>query len=94
MNNQASALIIAKSGQLRNSLHVLITALSQIDQIKHIDDGGAIQIVETALDPVLVVLDFDLSKDNRLTTVAQIKARWPQTRCVVLVNLPAWRACW
>ncbi len=36
--------------------------------------------------PALVLLDADLPGDEAWTVLPQIKAQWPQTRCIVLAN--------
>jgi DNA-binding NarL/FixJ family response regulator len=86
MGSQRSALIIARSGRLRESLLVLLRAIPQIARIYRAEDVPAALSLSLRYDPVLVLCDYDLSQDGTSTMLRQIKTRWPQARCVALVK--------
>ncbi len=86
MDSQTSALIIARSGQLRESLLVLLRAIPQIERIDQADDALSAVSLRPEVHPNLVLCDFDLPLDEALTMLNLIKARWPQSRCVALVE--------
>jgi DNA-binding NarL/FixJ family response regulator len=84
--SQTSALIIARSERLRESLLVLLRAIPQIAHIYQAEDVPTALSLSLGCDPVLVLCDYDLSQDGMSTMLRQIKAKWPQARCVALVE--------
>ena len=82
----ASALIVAKSADLREGLHSLLTVMPQTGHISHASNGAsALQQVEERC-PDLVLLDFDLLHEDVLAVLREIKARCPRIRCLVLTD--------
>jgi DNA-binding NarL/FixJ family response regulator len=88
MTQEPSILLIAQPGHLRDSLQVLLAALS---------GGRSIVLASVCMDEtldamnshpvlVLVVLEPGYQRTEETAVIAQIKARWPQTRLVVLVD--------
>jgi DNA-binding NarL/FixJ family response regulator len=63
----------------------MLRAVPQIGCIVQADDAPAV-LRATEHSPALMLLDADLPGDEAWTVLRQIKARWPQTRCIVLVN--------
>jgi DNA-binding NarL/FixJ family response regulator len=59
-----------------------------VPQIGHtVQADDALAVLSAAEhSPALVLLDADLPGEEAWTLLPQIKARWPQTRCIVLVN--------
>jgi DNA-binding NarL/FixJ family response regulator len=86
MERQVSALIIASPRQLRDSLQVLLAAIPGIDHVSQIDDVPSALVMKVNHNPALVLLDSDLSNDELLAELRRIKAEWPQTQCIVLVD--------
>ena len=86
MNSQVSALIIARSAQLRESLLVLMRALPRIEEIYQADDGDTALIMGQQIRPALVLLDYDLPRNEVQATLERLKAAWPQARSVVLLD--------
>jgi DNA-binding NarL/FixJ family response regulator len=80
MQDQTSALIVARSGQLRASLRVLLTAIPRMGVINQADDGPSALAAGTPQGPDLVLLDW------HATTLEQIQAQWPHARCIVLAD--------
>lgn len=86
MRNQALALIIAQSESLRESLLVLLRAIPHIKTVHQAEDGPSALAIESEVQPTLVLLDYDLSDDRLRTTLGQLKATWPQARCIVFLD--------
>lgn len=86
VQGNVSALIIARPGWLRESLQALVTAVPQIGSVDLVDDGLSALKVVTEHQPALVLLDTNLPEDEIPTVLRRIKARWPQTRCLVLAD--------
>lgn len=82
----ASALIVARSADLREGLHSLLTVMPQTGLISHASDGASAlwQVEERC--PDLVLLDFDLPHEDALTLLRKIKARCPRIRCLALTD--------
>jgi DNA-binding NarL/FixJ family response regulator len=86
MNSQTSALIVARSAQLRGSLLVLLRALPRIEEIYQADDGDSALRMSQQIRPALVLVDHDLSQIEVQATLERIKVAWPQTCSVVLLD--------
>lgn len=86
MKNQVSVLIISGSGQLRASLQVLLAAIPQVEIVKQADNVPPASAMGAQYPPALVLLDCDLPHAGPVATLGQIKAEWPRTRFVVLVD--------
>ena len=82
----ASALIVAKSADLREGLHSLLTVVPQIGCISHASDGASgLWQVEVRC-PDLLLLDFDLLHQDVIAVLREIKARCPHTRCLAFTD--------
>jgi DNA-binding NarL/FixJ family response regulator len=79
-------LIVAPPSRLRDALQAMIRAVPQVAYTVQADDGQAALRILAEHPLALVLLDADLPGDEAWTVLPQIKARWPQTRCIVLVN--------
>jgi DNA-binding NarL/FixJ family response regulator len=81
-----SALIVAKSADLREGLHSLLTVVPQIGCISHARDGasGLWQVEERC--PDLLLLDFDLLHEDVIAVLKEIKARCPHIQCLALTD--------
>lgn len=86
MDSQTSALIIARSAQLRESLLVLLRAAPRIEKIYQADDGDSALRMGQQIRPALVLLDHGLAQNEIQGTLGRIKAAWPQARSVVLLD--------
>ena len=84
MNDQFSALILAKPGQRRESVRVLLTAIQHTATVCVTHDWQAAQT--TGFTPNLIVLDLDLPAQEQLTLLGRVKAEWPQASALVFVN--------
>ena len=88
MRNPRSTLIIARPGQLRDSLQVLLAAIPQLGVVNQADDGPTGLALTTIECPTLVFLGFDLPKHELLKTLKQAKIKWPRTPSIALVDNP------
>ncbi len=86
MHSDVSTLIAASPGRMRDSLYALLKAVSHIQVIGCADDGATALSLVTEHEPDLVLLDTNLAKAQVGSTLEQIKAMRPQTRCIVLVD--------
>lgn len=78
-----SVLVIARPGQLRDSLLVLLNAIPRIGRVEQADDVASALAMSRELRPALVLVDFDRPGGE---TSSRIKTAWPQARYVVLVD--------
>lgn len=83
---QPSALIVSGPGSLQSGLVALMTAIPQADIIGKVDDASLALEMVSEHRPGLVLLDTDLPGDEEWRVLRQIKARWPETRCVILAD--------
>jgi len=86
MKNHTPALIVARPGRVRDGLQALLTTVPQIGTVDLADDGPSALRMVRRRHPALVLLDINLHDDEVSTLLRQIKARWPQTRCLVLAD--------
>lgn len=80
------ALIAARPGPLRESLRCLMDALPRIKIIGAAGDATSALRMVLERSPGLVLVDAALPGDENGSLVRQVKARQPQTRCVVLTD--------
>ncbi len=86
MNDSILALIIAPPGPVRDGLRALLTAIPQVASLKEIDDvSSALRVVEEHR-PALVLISVNEAGDEVWNVLAQIKAKHPQTRSILLAN--------
>jgi DNA-binding NarL/FixJ family response regulator len=86
MDRRTSALIIAPSVQLRQSLLVLLRAIPHIGPIYQAGDISSALSIRPMPYLDLVLCDFSLAQSEATKTLRRIKAEWPETRCVALVD--------
>jgi len=79
-------LIVAPPSRLRDGLQAMVRAVPQVAYTVQADDGQAALRILAEHPLALVLLDADLPGEAAWTVLRQIKAQWPQTRCIVLVN--------
>jgi DNA-binding NarL/FixJ family response regulator len=86
MKHQISACIIARPGQLREGLQILLKAIPQIELICEVEDISLALALQQHHHPTIALLDCDPYGTSVLNTVQHIKALWPQTCCIALVE--------
>ena len=85
MNTKIVILIVSPPGDLQIGLQALLTTHMDADVLVTGKVSSALQVIER-YKPVLVILDQDIQKENAPRIIQEIKMRWPEIRCVVLVN--------
>ncbi len=81
-----STLIVARPGRMRNGLRALLRTIPRIKIVGHVDQGSAALEMVTRERPALVLLNSSLPFEETWMALKQIKAEWPRTRCIVLVD--------
>lgn len=84
--NRASVLIIAKPSRMRDGLRALLRTIPYLTLVGQVDDGLSAIKTMTDQHPTLVLLGANLLDEDIQTVLVQIKAKWPETRCIVLVD--------
>jgi DNA-binding NarL/FixJ family response regulator len=79
-------LIVAPPGRLRDGLQAMLRAVPQIAETMQADDGPVALQMLTEHPVALVLLAADLLGEEAWTLWPHIKARWPQTRVIILGN--------
>jgi DNA-binding NarL/FixJ family response regulator len=81
-----SALVLARAPALRDSLVVLFRALPQLGQIRQAETLSE-ALARTSLPaPDLVLYDLEPAREDVWAALTRIKARWPRSHCLVLVE--------
>ena len=83
---EASALIIARPGPLRDGLQALVDTMPLIRALNVLNDVSSALGGETGGSPALVLLDADLSNDRVWLTVRRVKRKWPRARTIILAG--------
>lgn len=85
-NSGESTLIVARPGRLREALSALLATIPGLGIVGQADDSSSALKMVTERHPTLVLLDSSLPDDEVKAVVRQIKAHWPQIRCIVLAG--------
>jgi DNA-binding NarL/FixJ family response regulator len=86
MNDPVLALIVAHPGPVRDGLRALLTAIPRIASLREIDDAAsALRAVEQHR-PALILISVGSPGDEVWDLLPQIKARYPRTRSILLVD--------
>ena len=80
------ALIATRPGALQDSLVALMTTMPQVNAVLIAEDAAAVLRTMAQHRPALVVLEMDLSAEERLAPLQEIRAKWPMTRCLALAD--------
>jgi DNA-binding NarL/FixJ family response regulator len=86
MKSAKVALIIASWENMRESLFVLLRSIPQIDTVHQSEDAPTALAMGPGVQPALVLLDYELTDGELQATLGQLKAAWPQARCVVFLE--------
>lgn len=82
----ASALIVANPGPWRDGLQATLMEISQIKTIYLASDASPALLVVSTHRPALVLLDASLPGEEVCPLVEWLRAKWPQTTCLALVD--------
>ncbi len=78
-------LVVAKSDRWRRNLKILLETEPWIKVIGQTDDKDSALEMIFQHHPALLILDMNMPYNGTWkTTLKQVKAEWPQTRCLIL----------
>jgi DNA-binding NarL/FixJ family response regulator len=80
------ALIATRPGSLQDSLVALMTTMDQVNAVLIAEDGASALRMMAQHRPALVVIETGLPTEEGHVPLQEIKTRWPQTRCIALVE--------
>lgn len=86
MENQASVLVVARPGRLRDGWRALLLSMPQIETVSTADDTATALRLARTQEPELVLLDVEPFGDDAWTLLEQIKAELPRCLCIVLAG--------
>ena len=86
MAEKLPAMVVAKPGQLRDGLRVLLLGIARIGTVSLAEPGLVNLDLTPEQRPALVVLDQGSDSGTLQATLHSIKATWPATLCIVLVE--------
>jgi DNA-binding NarL/FixJ family response regulator len=84
--NHTRTLIVSHRESLRNGLQALLTSIPRLDVVGQAGDGARALEMLRKHRPNLVLLDTHLPEDGEWQVLERAKARWPETRCIVLAD--------
>jgi DNA-binding NarL/FixJ family response regulator len=82
----ALALVVAEPGPLRDSLHVLLKVIPQVEAVLLADDAWAALHVVEQHHPALVLLDAELLDNGGLALLEMTRIERARSRCLVLAD--------
>ena len=85
MNEKKLILIITPPGDLQIGLQALLTTHLDVDVLAVSEVDSAIKVIQR-YEPALVILDQNISKKELVSIITEIKGRWPEIICLVLIN--------
>jgi CheY-like chemotaxis protein len=84
MNERKRILVVDDKPRARHSLRVLLSTWAQVGEIREAADGREALAIVEAFRPDVVLMDARMPEMDGLEATRQIKARWPETRVVLL----------
>ena len=86
MKKCPSAVIVAKPGPLRSSLHSLMSTISKVEDVVELNDTSTLFEICSETEPELVFLDGNLPNDKIWKSISQMVHHWPQINTIVFVD--------
>jgi DNA-binding NarL/FixJ family response regulator len=77
---------MARSGRVRDGLQVLLATVPQIGRVDLVENASDLFDIVQDTNPLLVLLDTNLSDTRVLTVLTTIKRVRPDTRCLVITD--------
>ena len=84
--NQIPVLLVTNPGRIRDGLRALLRTIPQIGTIYQATDGSAATQIITKNQPMLVLWESKLFKDDVHSISNQIKTVPSGTRCILLID--------
>ena len=85
-SDQPTALIVARPGDLRDGLFSLLTVTNGIISVLQADSAKSAMRLVVDGSPELIILDFDLPREDMGKLLTRIKAHSPRSRCLALAE--------
>ena len=84
-------LVVSRPGAAREALRSVLACFPQLEVVGAV--GGGLSAINKIREqqPNLLVIDGNLSEDEVLALLGQVREEQPQVRCVVLVDTPRQR---
>lgn len=79
-------LIAVMPGRVRDGLEAMLASIPHVEILGEVEDGASTLRMVSRSQPALVLLDADLLNDKNWGILRTIKARWPQTQCLLLTE--------
>lgn len=79
-------LIVARPGRLGDALRALVATIPQLEIVGQVEDSSIAVNMVIERQPTLVLMDSSLPDNEVRVMLGHIKAKRPQTRCIVLAN--------
>jgi DNA-binding NarL/FixJ family response regulator len=73
-------------GRVRDGLEAMLASIPHVEILGEVEDGASTLRIVSRSQPALVLLDADLLNDEDWDILRTIKARWPQTQCLLLTE--------
>ena len=86
MKNNASVLLVARPSRMRDGLRALLRTIPYLKVVGQADDSPSALTIFSEQHPALVLLGANLPSEEVQSVLAQTKAEWAETRCIVLVD--------
>lgn len=85
-DRKVRAVIASRPGVLQESLRAILTGSGQVTVIGSAGDGLSALSMVREVQPALLVVDSNLLEDEALSLLKEVKAAWPEVRCLILVQ--------
>ena len=86
IDESVKVLIVAPASRFRGALRSILRGMPRVGDVGQVDDGPSALKAAAVDPPALVFLDAALPNDEAWAVLGQIKAEWPQARCIVLTE--------
>lgn len=79
-------LIVGRPGPLREGLRAALSTMPHLVVVGEADSAASALEMALHCAPILVVLSADAPGRDTLDAWRQLKARWPEARCIILAD--------
>ena len=84
-------LVVSRPGAVREALRAVLACFTQLEVVGAVGGGLSAMVKIREQRPNLLVIDGNISEDEVLALLAQVRGEQPQVRCIVLVDTPRQR---
>ena len=86
MTHTIPALIMARPGRVRDGLQVLLATVPQVGHVNLVENVSDLFATVGDTNPLLVLLDANLSDAHVMAVLTTIKRVYPDSRCLVIAD--------